>query len=47
MLAWVLHAREIDPGPPEKGGTMFILDSPDARFVMSFVIPNTHRFRYL
>ena len=22
------HAREIDPGPSEKGGTMSILDSP-------------------
>ena len=33
----VPHAREIDPGPSEKAGTMSILDSPAVIFVSPFV----------
>ena len=43
MMTNIHHDREIDSEPSEEAGTMLILDSPDARFV----ITNTHRFRYL
>ena len=31
------HARETDPGPSEKAGTMSILDSPAVIFVSGFM----------
>ena len=44
MPARVPHAREVDPGPLEKAGTMLILDSPAVIFVLTFVITNIHIF---
>ena len=39
MMRNVPHARETDPGPSEKAGTMSILDSPAVIFVSGFVSP--------
>ena len=44
LPARVLHAREIDPGPSRRTGTMLILDSPAVTFVSPFVITNIHIF---
>ena len=46
MMTNVHHDREIDSEPSEEAGTMLILDSPAVTFVMTLVIPSTHRIRY-
>ena len=44
MLANVPHAREIDPGPSRRAGTMLILDSAAVTFVYTFMMTDIHIF---